>query len=346
MAWDRRLTYSVEQGSVLHADADLVALKYAQGFHGADRAVAGVLSEHGSVDQRDLQLGVGETFLVETNGALRAPLALFVGTRSVGEFHYSDASAFAARVVEFAAGMPSVQRLAMTIHGVGFGLDEREAFLAGLDGCGQAFARVRAPGLNSITFVEIDASRVQRLRQSLDALLPAERSGSGLDWARVGGASGWGVAVGTSPGDDDMPAPLPQELRPELEAKPSVFVALPFTKEGRNLFDYPIQSAAHASGYVCERIDQQVYEGDVLAHIKKRIACASVVVADLSGQNPNVHLEVGYAWGCGRPTVLLLPAGEKPAFDVAGQKQLHFSEFSELEKLLTRELEGLRGATA
>lgn len=342
VAWDRRLTYSVEYGDVLGADADLIALKYAQGFHGADRAAAEALAERGNVKQRDLQLGVGEHRLVETTGAVRAPLALFIGTRSIGEFDYSDSSAFAARAVELAAGLPGVRRLAMTIHGVGFGLDEREAFLAGLDGCGQAFARVRAPELASIAFVERDASRVQRLRQSLDALLPAGRLGSGSDWARVGGDSGWGVAVGTSPGDDDMPAPLPSELRSGLETKPSVFVALPFTKEGRNLFDYPIQSAAHASGYVCERIDEQVYEGDVLAHIKKRIASASVVVADLSGKNPNVHLEVGYAWGCGRPTILLLPVGEEPAFDVAGQKQLRFSEFSELEELLTRELGGLK----
>ena len=109
--------------------------------------------------------------------------------------------------------------------------------------------------------------------------------------------SGWGFDVGTSPGDDLLAAPLPDQLRSEPEAKPSLFVAMPFTPRSDELFHYVIQKVAHDSGFRCERIDHAAYTGDVLAQIKERIAGADLVIAELSETNANVYLEIGFAWG-------------------------------------------------
>ncbi len=47
--------------------------------------------------------------------------------------------------------------------------------------------------------------------------------------------------------------------------------------------------------------------GDVLEQVKKKIEeTASVVIAVLTEANQNVYLEIGYAWGKGRPTILLV----------------------------------------
>jgi hypothetical protein len=44
--------------------------------------------------------------------------------------------------------------------------------------------------------------------------------------------------------------------------------------------------------------------------------------ADLSDANPNVYLEVGYAWGRGRPTLLVVRDSSHLKFDVQGQRCL------------------------
>ena len=57
--------------------------------------------------------------------------------------------------------------------------------------------------------------------------------------------------------------------------------------------------------------------------------------------NPNVYLEVGYAWGKNIPTVLLAQDPGDLRFDVKGQRCLLFSSIQMLEDLLTRELSSL-----
>jgi hypothetical protein len=57
--------------------------------------------------------------------------------------------------------------------------------------------------------------------------------------------------------------------------------------------------------------------------------------------NPNVYLEVGYAWGRGRPTVLLVRDVKELRFDVAAYRCIIYRSIRELETLLTRELERL-----
>jgi nucleoside 2-deoxyribosyltransferase len=76
--------------------------------------------------------------------------------------------------------------------------------------------------------------------------------------------------------------------------------------------------------------------------VKKRIAGASLVIADLSDANPNVYLEVGYAWGRGRPTVLLVRDSSQLKLDVQGQRCLIYKKIKDLETSLRAELENLK----
>ncbi|MGZ9222533.1 MAG: hypothetical protein ACXW4Q_10525 [Anaerolineales bacterium] len=76
--------------------------------------------------------------------------------------------------------------------------------------------------------------------------------------------------------------------------------------------------------------------------IKRRIGKASLIIADLSMANANVYLEVGYAWGLGIPTVLIVQDAQELKFDVKGQKCIIYSGIRELEEKLSKELPGLR----
>ena len=78
-----------------------------------------------------------------------------------------------------------------------------------------------------------------------------------------------------------------------------------------------------------------------MAWVRDRIASSKLLVADLTGANPNVYLEVGYAWGCQIPTVLLVKDPNELKFDVRGHRCLVYKSIAHLEDLLKHELEGL-----
>jgi hypothetical protein len=89
-------------------------------------------------------------------------------------------------------------------------------------------------------------------------------------------------------------------------AKPHAFVAMPFASELDDAFHYGIAGPVKAAGLLCERVDQAVFTASSSSASASASTARRVVIADLSMANPNVYLEVGYAWGRGRPTILLV----------------------------------------
>jgi hypothetical protein len=92
------------------------------------------------------------------------------------------------------------------------------------------------------------------------------------------------------------------------DIKPHAYVVMPDTHDSDDLFYYGIQGAVHAAGLLCERLEQNELNEETLAQITERIATASVVIADVSEHIPSIYLQVGYAWGKERPTILLAKA--------------------------------------
>lgn len=80
--------------------------------------------------------------------------------------------------------------------------------------------------------------------------------------------------------------------------------------------------------------------------VRDRIRTARLVIADLTEANPNVYLEVGYAWGCGIPTVLLVRDTKDLRFDVRTQRCLPYKRIKDLEESLTKELKDLKDKKA
>jgi hypothetical protein len=117
---------------------------------------------------------------------------------------------------------------------------------------------------------------------------------------------------------------------------------MPFEKNMEDVFYYGIQGPTRNLGFLCERIDNESFTGDILDRVKKRIETAAVVIADLTSANPNVYLEVGYAWGKNRPAILLAKEGEELKFDVRGQHCLKYERIKDLELSLAKELRDLK----
>lgn len=338
----RIIEFAIEHGDITSFDADVVGLKYAQYFYGSDEAVVSALRQVG-VATEGLKPEVGDYRYVETHGGVRARHALFVGVPPLPRFSYREIREFAVATLHILSDeAPDTRHLAMTIHGPGYGLDEVEAVLAQFAGFLQAIQAGGLPlDLDHISIVERNDGRVRRLRLALEKNLADVDYASRVQspWTyrlavpqRLGHA-GWSLPKGTT---------AIEMAGTESEGKSHVFVAMPFRKDLDDVFYYGIQTPAHATGFLCERIDQEAFTGDILDRVKERIETAAVVIAELSGANPNVYLEVGYAWGRGRPTILLVRDENELRFDVRGQRCLKYERIKDLEDLLTRELNELK----
>jgi hypothetical protein len=70
---------------------------------------------------------------------------------------------------------------------------------------------------------------------------------------------------------------------------------MPFDSKFQDIYKFGIKGAADDVGAYAERLDDQIFAEGMLDRIFNQISKADVIVADMSGRNPNVFYEVGYA---------------------------------------------------
>jgi len=307
---------------VLRFKTDVLVLKHAQVSLGVDAKAKQRLGL-----DADMSLGVGGQLIVDGRPALGAEKVVFLGVPSLGEFGYAEIRLFARRAMSLVgAEFPQAGQIALTLHGAGYGLDEIACFDAELAGLLDAFElETVSPLLKRVAIVEADVGRAERLRRHLEHTFS-----SGDSIADVGVPPA--AALGNKVGVISSKAPADRD---------HAFVAMPFAKEFEDVFHYGIAPSVRAAGLLCERIDQATFTGDVLARMKERIRTASLLVADLTDANPNVYLEVGFAWAANVPTVLVFHRDSELKFDVQGQKCISYGTIKELEEHLTPELKQL-----
>jgi hypothetical protein len=210
---------------------------------------------------------------------------------------------------------PHAQTVALTIHGPGYGLDEKEAFLSLMSGFHEAEISRRS-ALRSILIFERSPARAKRLE-----LLMPDSHNKEAQISRVVALKDYGT---------------------RSEHKPRLFIAMPFADKYFDEYDIAFTEAAHQNGFVCERLDLESFVGDVFSEIKKRILNSSAVVALLNDHNPNVFLEVGFAIAHHKPVILVVDKETLVPFDVRGQKFLKYSRIFELRETLSLEIKNLK----
>ena len=314
----------IKIGDVRKTDCDVLVMKYAHGFHGADGAVADALGKTHTVEY---QIGLKERHghvLVPSGGSIGAENVMFISVGALSLFEYAEIRAFTRRALELVKQeLPSATHVAMTMHGVGYGLDEKESFLAQLGGIADA----ESSGISNlrVSIVDRDQKRAWRLEAILLEVVVRDRRPTGETGAGVERPGPAGQIQKITAGYDSL-------------AKPHIFVAMPFSKELEDVFVFGIQTPINSAGYLCERMDMTTFTGDILDRIKARIESSALVVAELTGANPNVYLEVGYAWGRNRPTLLLAKESEKLGFDLQGQRCLKYENIVDLKNKLEKDL--------
>jgi len=329
------IEFTIQQGDIRKIEADVVALKYSREFRGADMMVALQLAAVAGIAQTELQPAIGEYAYVETLGAIAAHNVFFYGMEGPRLITYQLIRDLATKTLGVLGEIaPETRHLAMTIHGPNFGLDEVEALLSQFAGYMDALESSEFPSaLEKITIVEWNGDRVKRLREALQPHLDEASYAELLK-------NDWGYRLSISPeGDSSEPDGSAIETA-GTQPRTSVYVAMPANDTLDDVFYYGIQSPVHAHGLLCERLDHQTMNEDALTQAKSRIDSAAVVVADLTGADPTVHLQVGYAWGKARPTILILQKGHEARLE--GHQCIVYDKIRDIESKIAEALNGLK----
>ncbi len=129
--------------------------------------------------------------------------------------------------------------------------------------------------------------------------------------------------------------------------KPFCFVLMPFDSSFNDLYEFGIKGACSDVGVYCERVDEQIFLGSMLERIYSQISRAHLLVADMTGKNPNVFYEVGYAHALGKNVVLLTSNSSDIPFDLKHFPHIVYgSEIKTLRASLARHLRHLTSEEA
>jgi hypothetical protein len=135
------------------------------------------------------------------------------------------------------------------------------------------------------------------------------------------------------------------DLTMQQQPKHFAFVLMPFDKAFDDVYKLGIKGAvALFDDVVAERVDEQIYREGILERIYRQIEAADIIIADMTGQNPNVFYEVGYAHAKGKLCILLTSdAGDIP-FDLKHQRHIVYGKsIVILRQELEREITWARG---
>jgi hypothetical protein len=107
-------------------------------------------------------------------------------------------------------------------------------------------------------------------------------------------------------------------------AKPQVFVAMQFGQRFDTPYQEVISPGASALGLDVIRIDELA--GIIFEDIKRQIAEAKIVIAEITAPNQNVFYELGYAHALNKPTILLAQRGKELPFDIRSYRVIFYDD--------------------
>jgi hypothetical protein len=312
----QQLKITLRHSDLLKTECSAIFLKHIEGSMsapelGVNAAVRGRLQALYSDHEKE------DHSMLESDALLECPLVYVVNFHQQDlPFSYQSVDRYARTIIRVAAtgrftsGSEPVT-VATAIHGPGAGLDASEA----METLILAFASELGTGqplgpLDHVILVENHMDVFERLLERLKYL--ATNSIVRFE----------GGACFVNPASTQEGGRLEQGRVSRLSLK-HLFIAMPYAKEFNNAYYFGIKHPVEQRGRKSERVDQDAFTGDIVERVKHRISTSELVIADITGNNPNVFFEVGYAEGVGRPVILISQEQETP-FDLRTRRQIRY----------------------
>jgi len=144
------------------------------------------------------------------------------------------------------------------------------------------------------------------------------------------------IRAQTSSGDVggfDIPVIVRQRAR---EESTEVFVLMPLKREYENIYLKVLKPVIESLGYQVSKADKNLKSGVIIEQIYESIRNASLIVADVSGRNPNVFYELGYANALGKRYVIITRSRRDIPFDIEHLRYFKYRPGSNEERLKER----------
>ena len=116
------------------------------------------------------------------------------------------------------------------------------------------------------------------------------------------------------------------------------FVLMPFNSQFDDIYQLGIKETAAILGIVAERVDEQIFQENILERIYRQIDTADLIIADMSDQNPNVFYEVGYAHAKEKLCILMTNNANDIPFDLKHHRHIVYENIQNLKNRLAEEL--------
>lgn len=120
---------------------------------------------------------------------------------------------------------------------------------------------------------------------------------------------------------------------PQLK-KNRAFIAMPFSDEYRDAYEYGIVQALEAAGYEYYKADNDINNKDLMCKICEEIQSCSIVIVNISSLNPNVMLELGLAYGLGKSVIIIKDKATSPVSDIGSIEYIEYSHAGDLRDKL------------
>ena len=116
------------------------------------------------------------------------------------------------------------------------------------------------------------------------------------------------------------------------QAKGTCFVIAPIGDDGSperirsdQVLKYIIEPVVDSIGYVALRADQISKSGSITNQVIEHLIDDALVIADLTGHNPNVFYELALRHAIRKPVVLIIEEGEDIPFDIKTERTIFFN---------------------
>jgi len=116
-----------------------------------------------------------------------------------------------------------------------------------------------------------------------------------------------------------------------------IFVLTPFHDEFKDEFDATVK-VGQELGFKVLRGDERAGAGEIFPQLLRYLVQSRLIVANISGRNPNVFYELGIAHAIDKPVILLAHNKSDVPFDVQSKQIVFYKDNRELEERLTKAL--------
>lgn len=119
------------------------------------------------------------------------------------------------------------------------------------------------------------------------------------------------------------------------EKKNKVFVAMSFSDEYKDSYEYGVKLILEQKGFLPYKADTEISNRDIMCKICEQIQSCGIVIANISGLNSNVMLELGLAFGLGKKVIVIKDKKTTTVSDLGSIEYIEYAHAGELQQKLS-----------